>query len=72
MLKSGLSLRLTATEMEELQALGIDVRGVKSAAEFAAALEPWLHALGDFRPDLFHKIVREIVAAKGIRLPPEM
>lgn len=67
MLRSGRSLRLTATEMEELEALGIDVRGVKSAADFAAALEPWVHALADVRPDLFDRIACEIAAAKQRR-----
>ena len=64
MLRSGRSLRLTAAELEELHALGIDVRGVKSAADFAAALEPWVHALADVRPDLFDKIACAIAAAK--------
>jgi hypothetical protein len=72
MLKSGRSLRFTAAEREDLQALGIDVRGVKSASAFAAALEPWLHAVADVRPDLFEKIVREIASTKGIRLPPKL
>jgi hypothetical protein len=71
MLRSGRSLRLTATEIEELQALGIDVSSVKCAGDFAAALDPWLHALADVRPDLFRKIGDKIAAAKGMQLPPE-
>lgn len=69
MLRSGQSLRFTPTEIEELRALGIDLNGVKSSAEFAAALEPWLHALAEARPDLFDKLSREIAEAKGIDLP---
>lgn len=73
MLRSGRStIRFTATEMEELRALGIGASDVKSADDFAAALEPWLHALSDIRPDLFDKITREIALAKGIRLPPDL
>lgn len=68
MLRSGRSLRFTATEIEDLQALGIDVQGVKSGTELAAALEPWLHALAEARPDLLHKVAGEIAAAKGVRL----
>ena len=69
MLQSGRSIRFSATEIDELQALGIDISGAKSPADFAAALEPWLHALGEVRPELFEKIVGEIAAAKGIQLP---
>lgn len=49
-----------------------NISDVKSSDDFAAALEPWLHALADVRPDLFDKIVREIALAKGIRLPPNL
>ena len=71
MLKSGRSIRFTATEINELAELGIDINGVKSAHDIAAALEPWLHALAQARPDLFDKIAGQIAAAKGIRLPPQ-
>ena len=69
MLQSGLSIRFTAAEIQELRELGIDLSGVKSSDDFAAALEPWLQALADVRPDLFDRIASEIPAAKGIRLP---
>lgn len=72
MLQSGHSIRFSTTEIDELQALGIDIGGAKSPADFAAALEPWLHALAEVRPELFDKIVGEIAAAKGIRLPPDL
>ena len=71
-MQSGRSIRFTATEIDELQALGIDIGGAKSPADFAAALEPWLHALAEVRPELFDKIAREIAAAKGKRLPPDL
>jgi hypothetical protein len=67
-LRSGRSIRFTATEIKELRALGIDIGGAKSPADFAAALEPWLQALADVRPDLLDPIVSEIAAARGIRL----
>lgn len=69
MLRSGRSIRFTATEIEEFRALDIDLSGVKSSDDFAAALEPWLQALVDVRPDLFDRIASEIAAAKGMRLP---
>lgn len=69
MFQSGRSIRFTAAEIQELRALGIDLSGVKSPHDFAVALEPWLHALADVRPDLFDRIASEIAAAKGIRLP---
>jgi len=69
MLRSGRStIRFTTTEIEELRALGIDASDVKSADDFAAALEPWLHALSDIRPDPFDTIAREIALVEG-RLP---
>jgi hypothetical protein len=71
MLHSGLSIRFTAAEIQELRALGIDLSGVKSSDDFAAALEPWLQALADVRPDLFDRIASEIAAAKGVPLPCE-
>lgn len=72
MLRSGDSIRFTATEIDELRALGIDLGGVKFPDDFAAALEPWLYALGKVRPDLLDKIVRELAAAKGIKPPPNL
>jgi hypothetical protein len=68
MLKSGTSIRFTATEVSELAELGIDVADAKSADDFAAALGPWLHALAQMRPALFDRITHEI-AAKGVRMP---
>ena len=65
MLKSGRSIRFTATEINELAELGIDIDGVKSADDFTAALEPWLQALAQARPDLFHKIAGKIASAKS-------
>jgi hypothetical protein len=72
MLQLGRAIRFTPTEIEELRALGIDIDGVKSRYAFASALEPWIHALAEVRPDLFDKIAREIAAAKGIRLPHDL
>lgn len=69
MLKFAGSIRFTSSEADDLRAIGIDVSGVKSPHDFAAALEPWLQALADVRPDVFEKIGREIAAAKGIPLP---
>jgi hypothetical protein len=68
MLKSDSSIRFTATEVDELAQLGIDVSGVKSDSEFAMVLKPWLDALAQVRPDLLDKIAHEIAAGKGIRL----
>lgn len=42
--------------MDELAEVGIDVNGIKSADDFAAALEPWLHALAETRADLLDKL----------------
>ena len=65
MLQSGRSIRFTATEIDELRALGIDISGAKSPADFAAALEPWLHAFADVRPELFDKIVARNCGSQG-------
>jgi hypothetical protein len=71
MLKSGRSIRFTGKERDDLAELGIDIDGIKSADDFAAALEPWLHALAETRPDLLDNIAGQILAAKGVRLPPQ-
>jgi hypothetical protein len=72
MLKSAHSIRFTSSEIAELHSLGIDISDVNSPDAFAAALEPWLQALADVRPDVLETIGRQIAAAKGIRLPPDL
>jgi len=69
MLCSGCSIRFTAKEVEETQALGIDLRGVKSPDDFAYALVPWIHALGEVRPDLLDRIAQDLAKAKTKLLP---
>lgn len=71
MLCSGRSIRFTAKEVEETQALGIDLRGVKSPDDFAYALVPWIHALGEVRPDLLDRIAQDLAKAKTKR-PPQL
>jgi hypothetical protein len=71
MLKSDSSIRFTTVEVDELAELGIDVAGAKSADDFAAALEPWLDALAEARPDLIRKIAEECVARRRIRRSTE-
>ena len=70
MLRSGNSIRFTTKEVEETQAVGIDLDGVKSPDAFANALVPWIEALGEVRPDLLDKIAQELAKAKGAKLPP--
>ena len=70
LLKSGSSIRFTATEVDELAELGIYVAGAKSAEDFAARLEPWLHTLAQKRPELIEKIARAVTAAKRIQQRP--
>ena len=72
MLCSGKSIRFTAKEVEETQALGIDLDGVKSPDGFANALVPWIEALGEVRPDLLDKIAQDLAKAKGAQLPPRL
>ena len=69
MLRSNRSIRFTSREIDELRALGIDLGSVRSREDFAVALEPWLQALADVRPDVFDRFTREIAAAKGVPLP---
>ena len=70
MLRSGNSIRFTAKEVSETQALGIDLHGVKSPEDFANALVPWFEALGEMRPDLLEKIAQDLAKARGAKLPP--
>jgi hypothetical protein len=69
MLRTADSIRFTCSEVDDLRTLGVPIGDVKSRDDFAAALEPWLEALAEVRPDLLEKIARDIAAAKGIRLP---
>ena len=71
MLRTDASIRFTAAEVHDLAELGIDVAGARSAADFAAALEPWLQALAETHPDLLRKIAAECAARKPVRKPPE-
>lgn len=72
MLRSGNALRLTRAEIETCRRVGLDPDGVRTDADFAAAFEHWIDALGEVRPDMLEKFVRELAAAKGLRLPPHL
>jgi hypothetical protein len=72
MLRSGNSIRFTANEAEEAQELGIDLNGVKSPADFANALVPWVEALGEVRPDLLSRLANDLAKAKGAKLLPRL
>jgi len=71
MLRSGNSLRFTATEVEQHRGLGIDLDGVKSPDDFANALAPWIEGLAEVRPDLLDKLAQDLAKAKGVKLPPK-
>lgn len=72
MLRSGDKLRFTATEVQRLDVLGIEVQHVKTEQELGEALLPWLDGLAEVRPDLLEKMVRELAEAKGMKSPPRL
>ncbi len=71
MLRSGRSIRFTAEEVALHREPGIDLHGVKSPEDYADALEPWLHALAEVRPDLLDLLGEEL-RARGVQLPPQL
>lgn len=71
MLRFGRRIRFTSTGIEDLRAIGIDISGVKSPHDFAAALEPWLQALADRMP-LAAAISRPILSNKSGRTSGDM
>lgn len=72
MLRSGNALRLTGAEIERCRRVGFDPDSVRTHADFAAAFNRWIDTLGEVRPDLLEGFVRELAAAKGVRLPPRL
>lgn len=72
MLHSDKSYRFTAPEVASSREAGLDLQGVTTPDAFANALEPWLHALAEVRPDLFDRIAQELAKAKGVSLPPHL
>lgn len=69
MLRCDKSLRLTVQERAFLQELGIDPSGIRSPSDFAAALAPWLDALGEVRPDLLDRLASEVIRARSKTRP---
>jgi hypothetical protein len=72
MLRSGNSLRLSRAEIEMCRGVGLDVEAVRTPADFAAAVDRWIDAVGEVRPDLVERFVRELARAKGVALPPRL
>ncbi len=72
MLRSGNSLRLSSAEIEMCRRVGLDIEAVRTPADFAAAVDRWIDAVGVVRPDLVERFVRELARAKGGALPPRL
>ena len=72
MLRSGDSLRLSSTEIETCRRIGLEVGAVRTPTDFAAAFDRWIDAVGEVRPDVMERLVRELARAKGVTLPPRL
>jgi hypothetical protein len=72
MLRSAKSLRLSDAEIEMCRRIGLDVGAVRTPADFAAAFDRWIDAMGEVRPDVMERLVRELARAKGVTLPPRL
>lgn len=72
MLRSGNSLRLSRAEIETCRRVGLDVDAVLTPADFAAAFDRWIDAVGEVRPDVVERFIRELAGAKGVSLPPRL
>lgn len=72
MLHSDKSFRFAAPEVASSREVGLDLQGVTTPDAFANALEPWLHALAEVRPELFDRIAKELAQANGVSLPARL
>ena len=72
MLRSGDSLRLSSKEVEKCRRVGLELDAVRTPADFAAAVDRWIDALGEVRPDLLERFVGELARARGVTLPPRL
>lgn len=72
MLRSGNSLRVSRAEIEMCRRVGLDVEAVRTPADFAAAIDRWIDAVGEVRPDVMERFVRELAQAKGVALPARL
>jgi hypothetical protein len=72
MLHSDKSYRFTAPEVASCREAGLDLQSVTTPDALANALEPWLYAIAEVRPDLFDRIAQELAAAKAVCLPPRL
>jgi hypothetical protein len=69
MLKLGKQIRFTEAEVDEARKLGIDLTGVKSEAQYSAAVVRLIETLAKDRPDLLERISTELAKVTG-RKPP--
>jgi hypothetical protein len=69
MLRSGKKLRFTRGEADEFRKIGIDAAGVKTQADWEAAITQWADVLEAERPDLLDKIAHGPLRVKGLELP---
>jgi hypothetical protein len=72
MLRSGNSVRLSSAEIEMCRRVGLDLDAVRTPADFAAAIDRWIDALGEVRPDLVERFVLDLARAKGVALPARL
>ncbi|WP_406625303.1 hypothetical protein [Acidovorax sp. SDU_ACID1] len=72
MLRAGLSLRFTSTEIDELRRIGIDVGGARTQDDLDQALARWADTLAEERPDLLDRIAEALAQEKGALLPARL
>ena len=72
MLRSAKSLRLSRAEIEMCRRVGLDVEAVRTQADFAAVIDRWIDAVGEVRPDVVERFIRELAKAKGVALPARL
>ncbi|PND33825.1 hypothetical protein C1I89_06055 [Achromobacter pulmonis] len=72
MLRAGLSLRFTPTEVDELRRIGIDVGGARTQDALDQALARWAGTLAEERPDLLDRIAEALAREKGASLPARL
>lgn len=68
MIRSGHALRMTATEVEDFQRIGLDFSSAKCGEDIGQEVSRWAHTLADERFELLQKIAAALSEAKGVRL----
>ncbi len=72
MIRSGNSVRFTATEVEEFRQVGLNLGDAECQNDIKQEVSRWAHTVADERFGLLEKIATAMAKAKGVKLPPRL